>query len=291
MTNPPDQPANDSPLARLRLDVSYDGTGFSGWAVQPDRRTVAGVVSAALSAVFGETGPVGLTVAGRTDAGVHATGQVCHVDLPAAPLDALLDSLVRRLAGLLPTDVRVLRARRVPGTFDARFSALWRRYEYRITDEPFGAVPMRRYETLAWPRRLNLDAMNAAAVALHGEHDFVAYCRRKDNATTIRTISRFECGRGPDGTIIVTVQADAFCQAMVRSLVGALLAVGEGRRRVEWMKDLLSRTERACEVMVAPAHGLTLVEVAYPADEAGYASRAQVTRRRRTPLQPQPPLG
>lgn len=279
------QPGQITPtLARLRLDVSYDGTGFSGWAVQPDRRTVAGVVSDALSAMFGEGGPVGLTVAGRTDAGVHATGQVCHVDVPEATLTALAETLVRRLSGLLPTDVRVLRAIRVPPTFDARFCALYRRYEYLVTDEAFGAQPLRRYEVLTWPRKLNLEAMNAASAPLCGEHDFTAFCRRREHASTIRTMSRFDWHRRSDEVIVATVEADAFCQAMVRSLVGALLAVGEGRRSVDWPASLLPRTERACEVMVAPPHGLTLVKVEYPADEAGYSTRTLVTRRRRDTL-------
>ncbi|MGC9666644.1 tRNA pseudouridine(38-40) synthase TruA [Planosporangium sp. 12N6] len=264
---------------RLRLDVAYDGTGFSGWAVQPGRRTVAGVLGEALDRLFGAV--IGLTVAGRTDAGVHATGQVCHVDVPAADWANLSTTLVRRLAGLLPADVRVPAVRAVPAAFDARFSALSRRYAYRVTDAPYGADPLRRHDTLAWPRPLDLDALNAAAAGLRGEHDFAAYCRRKENATTIRAVSRLDWRRDADGVLVATVQADAFCQAMVRSLVGAMLAVGEGRRSAAWPADLLSRRERASEVTVAPAHGLTLVEVAYPADPAEYAQRARATRRRR----------
>ncbi|MBT8224620.1 MAG: tRNA pseudouridine(38-40) synthase TruA, partial [Dactylosporangium sp.] len=271
MTTAPGNRVGGGPTARIRLDIAYDGTGFSGWAAQPGRRTVAGVLTEALAAVFGEDGPRGLTVAGRTDAGVHASGQVCHVDVPVAAAEALTDSLVRRLAGLLSADVRVRAVSRVPPTFDARFSALSRRYEYRVTDTPWGAEPLRRYETLAWPRPLNLDAINAAARALRGEHDFVAYCRRKAHGTTIRSVSRLDWQRRPDGVVLATVEADAFCQAMVRSLVGALLAVGEGRRPVDWPASLLTRNERACEVMVVPPHGLTLVAVAYPTDEVGYA--------------------
>jgi tRNA pseudouridine38-40 synthase len=264
---------------RLRMDVSYDGTDFSGWAVQPGRRTVAGVLTEALDRLFG--GATGLTVAGRTDAGVHATGQVCHVDVPAADWERLSGTLVRRLAGLLPADARVRTVRGVPKTFDARFSALSRRYAYRVTDAPYGADPLRRHDTLAWPRPLDMDSLNAATAGLRGEHDFAAYCRRKENATTVRAISRLDWRREPDGVLVATVQADAFCQAMVRSLVGAMLAVGEGRRPPPWPAGLLSRRERANEVAVAPAHGLTLVEVAYPDDPAEYAERARLTRRRR----------
>lgn len=269
---------------RVRLDVAYDGTGFSGWAVQPDRRTVAGVLFAELTKIFGTEGPTGLTVAGRTDAGVHATGQVCHVDLPAPAWESLGSTLVRRLAGLLPTDVRVYATTMVPPTFDARFSALWRRYEYRVTDAPAGADPLRRHDTLAWPRPLDLDALNAAAAGLAGEHDFAAFCRRKEHATTIRWLTDLSWRRDDDGVLIATVQADAFCQAMVRSLVGAMLAAGDGRRDPSWPAGLLRRNERANEVGVAGPHGLTLVAVGYPDAEQDYASRAELTRNLRGSL-------
>lgn len=272
-------PAAERVPARIRLHVSYDGTDFSGWAVQPGRRTVAGELGAALEKVF--QAPASLTAAGRTDAGVHATGQVCHVDLPADRWEAVGDTLVRRLAGLLPTDVRVTVADEVSPDFDARFSALWRRYEYRVTDAPAGANPLRRLDTLAWPRGLDLDALNAAAAGLTGEHDFAAFCRRKDFATTIRDVTTLSWHRDADGILIATVQADAFCQQMVRSLVGAMLAVGEGRRPASWPGSLLDRSDRATEVPVAAAHGLTLVAVGYP-DEDDYAGRAEATRRLRT---------
>jgi tRNA pseudouridine38-40 synthase len=280
----------DDTTVRLRLDVAYDGTDFSGWAVQPGRRTVAGVLTQALDRLFG--GVTGLTVAGRTDAGVHATGQVCHVDVSPGHWANVSTTLLRRLAGLLPADVRVRAVQVVAQTFDARFSALSRRYAYRVTDAPYGADPLRRHDTLAWPRPLDVDALNDAAAGLCGEHDFAAYCRRKENATTVRAVTRLDWRREPDGVLVATVQADAFCQAMVRSLVGAMLAVGEGRRPASWPADLLSRRERANEVGVAPAHGLTLVAVAYPEDPAEYAERAQATRRRRDdPSLPGEPAG
>ena len=267
-------------LVRVRLDVAYDGTEFSGWAPQPDRRTVAGVLVGALTRVLG---PVdGLTVAGRTDAGVHAIGQVCHVDVRAAAWVGVRNTLVRRLAGLLPADVRVLSTTEVPDTFDARFGALCRRYEYRVADAPWGADPLRARYTLAWPRPLDLPSLSAASAGLIGEHDFAAYCRRKEHGTTIRTLTMLDWRRGPDGVLVASVEADAFCQAMVRSLVGALLAVGDGRRPVAWPGKLLARSERANEVVVAPPHGLTLVAVRYPADPAEYAARAELTRNRRS---------
>ncbi len=258
-------------LARFRIDVAYDGTNFAGWAIQPGRRTVEGAITDALQRIY--QCDVKLTVAGRTDAGVHATGQVCHVDLPAAPES-------RRLNRLLDDDVRINAVTQVPQEFDARFSALWRRYEYRVTERP---NPLRRLDTLAWPRPLDADRMNEAALGLEGEHDFAAYCRRKEMATTIRDVTRLEWRRDADGVLVATVQADAFCQQMVRSLVGAMLAVGEGRREIGWPASLLSRTERVSDVPVAPAHGLTLVAVGYP-PSAEYQTRADATRNLRTRL-------
>ncbi|WBB85386.1 tRNA pseudouridine(38-40) synthase TruA [Micromonospora sp. WMMC264] len=269
---------------RLRLDVSYDGTDFSGWAPQPTRRTVAGVLMQTLDLVLGAGTATGLTVAGRTDAGVHATGQVCHLDLPAAVWREHEGRLLRRLARLLPPDVRVRAMTEVPADFDARFSATFRRYEYRVTDAPWGAEPLRRRDTLAWPKPLDLAALNAAAAGLVGEHDFAAYCRRKENATTLREVTRLDWRRDPDGILVATVQADAFCQNMVRSLVGAMLVAGDGRRSVQWPAGLLTRRERSSEVTVAPAHGLALVAVGYPADPAEYARRADLTRRLRVPV-------
>ncbi|MFI6229136.1 tRNA pseudouridine(38-40) synthase TruA [Micromonospora echinospora] len=268
---------------RLRLDVAYDGTGFSGWAAQPERRTVAGVLTATLDLVLGAGVATGLTVAGRTDAGVHASGQVCHLDLPGEVWRAHEGALLRRLARLLPPDVRIRAMTETPADFDARFSATFRRYEYRVTDAAWGAEPLRRHEVLAWPRPLDLAALNAAAAGLVGEHDFAAYCKRKENATTLREVTRLDWRRDADGLLVATVQADAFCQAMVRSLVGAMLVAGDGRRPVDWPASLLSRRERSSEVTVAPAHGLTLVAVGYPDDPTEYARRADLTRRLRVP--------
>ncbi len=201
------------------------------------------------------------------------------MDVPAPVWERLADSLVRRLAGLLPPDVRVPGVQPVPADFDARFAALWRRYEYRVTDAPWGAPPLRARDTLAWSRPLDLALLNEASAGLTGEHDFAAFCRRKENATTIRAVSALSWRRDDDGVLVATVAADAFCQAMVRSLVGALLTVGDGRRPVDWPAGLLARTVRADEVGVAPPHGLTLVAVGYP--ESDFAARAEITRNRR----------
>jgi tRNA pseudouridine38-40 synthase len=247
--------------------------------VQPDRRTVQGVLTEGLGRVL--RAPVHLTVAGRTDAGVHAAAQVAHLDVPVAAWESLRPSLLRRLAGVLPRDVRVRSVVEAAPGFDARFSALRRRYLYRVTDAPWGADPLRRRDTLAWPRRLDAEAMAAAAAALLGEHDFAAFCRRREGATTIRALLALDVVREPDGVLSLWVEADAFCHSMVRSLTGAILAVGEGRQPAEWPASLLSRTARADDVKVVPPHGLTLMAVDYPPAEE-FAARAHQTRARRT---------
>ncbi|MGQ0774757.1 MAG: tRNA pseudouridine(38-40) synthase TruA [Pseudonocardiales bacterium] len=262
---------------RYRLDIRYDGADYSGWARQPARRTVQGVLEHALSTLLRV--PAALTVAGRTDAGVHASGQVAHLDVPSGSM--LPDELARRLARLLPADVRVPTVREVPGSFDARFSALRRHYRYRICDAPWGVDPLRRHDTHAHHRRLDVAAMNAESAPLLGEHDFAAFCRHREGATTVRTLQRLEWTRDEPHLLVAHVAADAFCHSMVRSLVGALLAVGEGRRPPGWPADLLHRTVRASEITVAPAHGLALVRVDYPADHE-LAARAEQTRALRT---------
>ncbi len=259
---------------RVRLDVSYDGTEFSGWARQPQRRTVQDVLERALATVL-RLPSVQLRVAGRTDAGVHATGQVAHCDLPSLP-----GGLERRLAGILPPDVRVQAVQAVPPAFDARFAALWRRYVYRVCDAPSGVAPLLRREVLAWPRALDVAAMRGACARLIGLHDFAAYCRHREGTSTIRTLQQLSLERH-DAEIVITAVADAFCQSMVRSLVGALLAVGDGRRGADWPASLLGIDRRADDVVVAPPHGLTLVEVGYPPDD-GLATRVEQARARRT---------
>jgi tRNA pseudouridine38-40 synthase len=280
--NPPDEPASanrDGGLVRVRLDLSYDGTDFSGWALQPGRRTVQGVVQDTLGAVL-RMPPPQLTVAGRTDAGVHATGQVAHLDLPAATWSQAGSDLARRLSSALPADVRVTAAQQVPAQFDARFAALWRRYVYRISDAPTGVDPLRRRQVLHSRRSLDVPAMAAAGGQLVGLHDFVAFCRQREGARMVRTLQSFEVARCDDGEIACLVQADAFCHSMVRSLVGALIAVGEGRRPVGWPAQLLHVGRRADDVSVAPPHGLTLVQVGYPPAEELAARTAQTRARR-----------
>jgi len=266
----------DEDRVRLRLDLAYDGGGFAGWARQPGRRTVQGTIEEALARILRIE--VALTVAGRTDAGVHATGQVAHVDVPAQGWAGLAATLARRLNGVLPPDVRVRAVAEAPAGFDARFAALYRRYAYRVSDAPYGVDPLCRHHTLAWPRPLDLTRLAAASTCLLGERDFAAYCRRRDGATTRRRLLRLDWRRDGDHLLVATVEADAFCHSMVRSLVGALLAVGEGRREPDWPAGLLARRERANEVAVAPPHGLTLEHVGYPPDDQ-LAARVEQSRR------------
>ncbi|MEI7716565.1 MAG: tRNA pseudouridine(38-40) synthase TruA [Mycobacterium sp.] len=277
---------------RLRLDIAYDGTEFAGWAAQAGQRTVAGVLDEALTTVLRT--PVRLRAAGRTDAGVHATGQVAHADVPIEAVvnasgrsprdgDPEFRPLVRRLGRFLPADVRVTEIARAPEGFDARFSALRRHYVYRLSTAPYGVSPhLARYVT-AWPRALDLDSMNAASRDLLGLHDFAAFCRRRDGATTIRDLQRLDWSREGD-LITAHVSADAFCWSMVRSLVGALLAVGGHRRPVSWCADMLSAAARSSDYATAPACGLTLVSVDYPPDEQ-LAARNLVTRDLRSPME------
>ena len=270
---------------RLRIDLSYDGTDFKGWARQPELRTVQGELEAALDTVLRTQGSA-VTVAGRTDTGVHARGQVAHLDVDESVLAAAagrdsnpVASLVRRANGVLDTDLRVLRATPAPDGFDARFSAIWRRYTYRIVDDPGLVDPLTRNHVLPWPRRLDVDSMNQASAALVGLNDFASFCKKREGATTIRTLLDFGWTR-TDGVLTANVRADAFCHSMVRALVGCLIAVGEGRQRPAWAAEVLSGRERAPGFSVAPAHGLTLEEVGYPSDDQ-LAEQAEQARARR----------
>jgi tRNA pseudouridine38-40 synthase len=272
-------------FVRVRLDLSYDGTGFSGWAKQAGgRRTVQGEIEDALRTVTRTKDTTyELTVAGRTDAGVHARGQVAHVDLPAELWAEHREKLLKRLAGRLSKDVRVWSLTEAPAGFNARFSAVWRRYAYRVTDEPGGVDPLLRSHVLwhDWP--LDVEAMNQAAERLLGEHDFAAYCKKREGATTIRTLQQLSLVRGEDGVITATVRADAFCHNMVRSLIGALLFVGDGHRGPDWPGKVLAAGVRDSAVHVVRPHGLTLEEVGYPADELLAARNKEARNKRALP--------
>lgn len=274
---------------RLRIDLSYDGTDFHGWARQKgELRTVQQVLEDNLSMILRHE--VELTVAGRTDVGVHAAGQVAHFDIPASALEQRsIDGdpvkLVRRLAKLLPEDVRVHDCQQAPEGFDARFSALERHYVYRITTHPRGALPTRARDTAVWPKAVDIEAMQQAAEQLVGLHDFAAFCKAKPHATTIRDLMSFEwvdvSTPSEPQLYEARVGADAFCWSMVRSLVGCCLRVGEGSRGIDFASEMLALNSRSSHIPLAPAKGLSLVQVDYPAD-ADLAARAAQTRDRRT---------
>lgn len=273
---------------RLRLDLAYDGTDFHGWAAQPDLRTVEGELTAALTTILRLPQPARVTVAGRTDAGVHALGQVVHLDVDPAGLARvrghsdrpLLEILLTRLRGLLPGDVAVHAAREAAGGFDARFSATSRRYRYLISDDPARVDPLRRREVLGLRTPLDVDAMNAASTRLCGLRNFAAFCKKREGATTTRTLLRYDWQRREDGLLEASILADAFCHSMVRALIGAVVPVGAGDHEPQWPEQVLSDGVRDPRVRVMPAHGLTLIEVTYPpADQL--AERARRTRARR----------
>lgn len=290
---PPQKPAvplGGGGLLRIRLDLGYDGGPFSGWAVQPARRTVQGVLEEALALLIRR--PIRVVVAGRTDAGVHARGQVVHLDLTPEEWNGLrrghdMDpavALLRRLRGALSRGlgdltgaVEVHAAAVAPAGFDARFSALWRRYSYRIADAELQWDPLLRYSTLWHQERLDVDRLNEAAAALLGVQDFRAFCKPRDGATTIRELQRFSFERGSDRIITVNVQADAFCHNMVRSLVGSALQVGGGAQEPGWLHQRLLARERDAKSILAPPHPLVLEEVRYP-DDGGLLARAELTR-------------
>jgi len=273
MTEPTLYP--ESGFCRLRIELAYDGTNFSGWAVQPDRRTVQQSVEEALSKIARTN--VETIVAGRTDAGVHATGQVIHVDVPE---EMGLDDLGYKLNRILDEDVRINKIEIAPPAFHARFSALRRYYEYRILDENKVIQPMARLNTASWYRPLDVDLMNHASALLLGTHDYAAFCKFREGGTTIRTLETYQWRRDRDGYLLADVVADAFCYSMVRNLVGAIVCVADGRKDPEWISTLLENKERVSDSLVFPARGLTLYKVDYP-DAAELLERAKKTVARR----------
>lgn len=269
---------------RYRFDIAYEGTAFHGWGTQPQFRTVQGVLEDALATLFSRLGPAPrLVVAGRTDAGVHARRQVAHCDLSEDQGRAVnVTDVASRINGIVGdrSDVIVLSTSHVSKDFDARFSALWRRYEYRLVDCHQFRDPLERHRTTWHSRVLDVDLMCQAAHALLGLHDFAAFCRARRGATTIRALQEFTWRRSSEGALVAEVKADAFCHNMVRSLVGGCVAVGEGKLSVRELVGVRDTRVRGSSFTVMPARGLTLVEVGYPED-AHLASRAKQTRGRR----------
>lgn len=291
----PAKPTGDGGLVRVRLDLAYDGTDFVGWARQPGRRSVQETLAKAIAQISRLPDVPRVTCAGRTDSGVHARGQVAHVDLPTRVIGrrpstgsgaealvaaATVEQFEFSLRAVLPRDLMLKSARRAPDGFDARFSALWRRYRYRACDDRSQLDPWRRRDTLIYSRPLDIGSMNEAAAMLVGQHDFASFCRKREGATTIRTLLTAEWTRQEPHVAELEIRADAFCHSMVRSLVGAMLAVGDGRRDLDWLAEYLAGRVRGPGVTVAQACGLVFDHVEYPSDEA-VAERSAQTRARR----------
>jgi tRNA pseudouridine38-40 synthase len=266
----------ESGFRRLRIDIAYDGTAFFGWATQPDQRTIQDLVEEAVARI--SRGDVESVVAGRTDAGVHATGQVIHIDLPDAVFaDGLTYRDLRyKLNRILDEDVRIMEISDAPEGFHARFSALRRIYTYKILDNNEVIAPLSRYDVAPWYRPLDVDLMNKASALVLGHHDFAAFCKFKEGGTTIRTLEKYQWHRDSEGLLIAEVVADAFCYSMVRNLVGAAVCVADGRKDPSWMAELLANKERVSDSLVFPARGLSLTRVEYPSNDE-LLDRARVT--------------
>lgn len=218
--------------------------------------------------------------AGRTDAGVHARGQVIHFDL-ARDHPELGQLTPERINKALPEDIRIVSLGEAPFGFDARFSAIWREYSYTVCDSPLGPAPLRRHEILPWPVPLDLDRLNEASASLIGTHDFFAFCKEKPFATTIRDVLKLQWHRDSDGHVVMTIRADAFCHSMVRSVVGALLPIGDGRKPVTWTQELIDQEHKTSHVQVMEPFALVLEEVGYPADGELLARQDQTRARRK----------
>lgn len=266
----------ESGFRRLRIDIAYDGTAFFGWATQPDRRTMQNLIEDALTQI--SRSQVQTIAAGRTDAGVHATGQVIHTDLPDSIFsDGLTYRDLRyKLNRILDEDLRIMNISDAPSGFHARFSALRRVYTYKILDNNDVIPPLSRYDVAPWYRPLDAELMNKASTLVLGHHDFAAFCKFKEGGTTIRTLEKYEWHRDQTGLLVAEVIADAFCYSMVRNLVGAVVCVADGRKDPSWMAELLANKERVSDSLVFPARGLSLTRVDYPSDQE-LLDRAKVT--------------
>jgi tRNA pseudouridine38-40 synthase len=273
----------ESGFRRLRLDIAYDGTQFSGWATQPGKRTMQDMVEEAIARIVRHD--IDSVVAGRTDAGVHATGQVVHVDVADAAFDRELTykDLRYKLNRILDEDIRITNISDAPSGFHARFSALRRYYTYKILDDNQVITPAQRFDVAPWYRHLDHNLMNEAAAHLLGTHDFAAFCKFKQGGTTVRSLEKYEWVRTEDGLLIADVVADAFCYSMVRNLVGAIVCVADGRKPTSWIAELLANKERVSDSLVFPARGLTLYRVDYPSDDQ-LLERAKITVAKRGDL-------
>lgn len=300
---------------RLRIDLAYDGTGFYGWAKQPEIRTVQGEIERVLHTILrvpegDPTEPLRLTVAGRTDTGVHASHQVCHLDVNEDVLKRCVGhmdvppviALTRRLQRMLPADIAIRGITPAPDGFDARFSALERTYVYRIADRSSEVDPRTRNFVLHIDDELDLKAMNEAAAMTIGLHDFGSFATPNPGGTTIREVKTAYWRRVPQRTLIddgmtmgeryrtptvesglvcFVIVADAFARNMVRSLVNGCVQVGIGKRSLDWFAGKMAAPLREGSTGPIAPQGLTLEHIEYPADDQ-LAVRAEAIRAKRT---------
>jgi tRNA pseudouridine38-40 synthase len=283
--NKPVDPSVDG-FIRYRIDLAYDGTNYWGFAAQRKHRTVQGELLKALTTVFGKSKTsFDMRVAGRTDAGVHATAQVVHIDLTPTQLKRLgrTVGMMGSLNDLLPEDIRIHSVTEAPSGFDARYSASFRRYRYTIADKLAPKNPLLARSTLWIKHELDLLQMQASALGLLGLHDYASFCRPKLGATTIREVRELTVKRNPAaGNVIeVEIMADAFCHNMVRAIVGALIAAGEHKTTPDGVIKRLEKRSRIGSFKVQPPHGLTLIEVGYPSDDK-LAAQAEMAKNMRT---------
>lgn len=260
----------ESGFSRLRIDLSYDGSDFSGWAKQLGLRTIQEEIETALSTITRTQ--VATIVAGRTDAGVHAKHQVLHLDLPA---EIEIENLAFRLNQILKKDIRILSVIRAPQYFHARFGAISRSYQYKITDGGQVTAPLDRYDSAEWFRALDIGLMNQACQSIVGEHDFFTFCKHRQGMSTVKNLIKFDWQRDEKGVVVGLIQANSFGYNMVRNLVGAAVCVGEGRFEVGWLRKILDEKERVSDSYVFPAKGLTLLSIQYPPAEQYLATYNQ----------------
>ena len=239
-----------------RLDLAYDGSDFSGYAIQQSQRTVQGVLDQAIAIILGQD--VETSVAGRTDAGVHARGQV--VSFPyQGDLDP--DQLAKSLNGMVGPEISIRRVEPKPDRFNARFSANWRRYRYLIDERP-SVDPLMRHVVWHVARTLDVESMAAAATVFIGEHDFSSFCRSVEGKSNVRNVLESDV-RHQEGYIEYWVKANAFCHQMVRSMVGHLYDIGRGFAKADDIEDVIGARDRSTVATVAPPEGLTLWEVGF----------------------------
>ena len=266
-----------SGLLRIRLDIAYDGTNFSGFGTQPHHRTVQGELNKVLKKFLRVTS-IKTIGAGRTDKGVHARGQVVHFDVSANIWNQIKDPMYK-FRRLLPIDIQVRKVSIVPEDFDARYSALTRRYSYTVCDSKDGLDPLNSRFVLDYRKKLDDHSMNKASQMLIGLNDFYAFCKTRDGSTTIRNLIKFKWSRKSE-VVTCEIIADAFCYSMVRGLVGAMLQVGTGKKNETWPQEIMLKRKKVTDLNVVSPKALILEEVTYPHPSL-YKSQYELTRRMR----------